>query len=94
MTFVQTKGVTLATCESGKVWQRLLRWRLRNLQGFVCGSPPGKQTRWAVVVQMWRGQRLSTFGLQEALAGLGGDWGSEEGLDQHGAMRTTGIVSV
>jgi hypothetical protein len=47
-------GVTLAACESGKVWQRLLRWLLRNLQGFVCGSPPGKQTRAAVVVQRWR----------------------------------------
>jgi hypothetical protein len=47
-------GVTLAACESGKVWQRSLRWLLRNLQGFVCGILPGKQTRAAVVVQRWR----------------------------------------
>lgn len=34
--------VTLAACESGRVRLRLLGWRLRKLQGFVCGSPPGE----------------------------------------------------
>lgn len=59
----------VAACRSRKVWQRLLRWRLRKLQGFVCKRPARKANEGSAVAQMWRVTAVNVGACRRARGG-------------------------